>query len=87
MLTETLPLGGNRAVLAAPLILTWLCGAASAELVSRAKTAPAERGAGPAALGLAIPWPCFVVAFAGQHVETGRGQVRPLPCCSSRWSG
>jgi hypothetical protein len=71
MLTETLPLGGGRAVLAAPLTMTWLCGAASAELVSRARTAsaPGGTGSGAAAVALAIPLACYAVAFA---VSTSR---------------
>ncbi len=69
ILTETLPLAGTRALLAGPLTLTWLCGAASAELISRAKGAPGRKGPAPSdsgqvALGMAIPVVCFVVAYA-----------------------
>ena len=69
MLTETLPLGGSRAVLAAPLTLTWLCGAASAELVTRAKTAPASGGRAGRTRDWRSRLACYAVAFA---VSTSR---------------
>jgi hypothetical protein len=68
VLTETLPIGGSRAVLAAPILLTWLCGTASAELTSRAP-APSS---GLGAIGLALPVACFVLAYAV-------GASRPSP--------
>jgi hypothetical protein len=57
--TEILPVSGDRALLAAPLLLTWLCGTATAELVLRAR-----RSSGMAAVGLGLPLACFVIAYA-----------------------
>ncbi len=71
VLTETLPLGGGRVVLAAPILLTWLCGAASAELTSRAPGA----GSGLAASALALPVGCFVLAYAVGTDGPGSDQV------------
>lgn len=79
VLTETLPLSGDRALLAAPVTLTWLCGTASAELVSRAgpsiggKRAAGESG--QAALGTAVPLAGFVVAYAVSTSRPGGGRV------------
>ncbi len=80
VLTETLPLRGGRTLLAAPLTLTWLCGATSAELISRASTAPGAKRAGAAdsgqaALGLAVPVVCFVVAYAVSASRPGADKI------------
>ena len=56
LLTETLPLGGGSYLMAAPIVLTWLCAALSAELLLR----PAS----PSALGPGVPVVFFVLAFA-----------------------
>jgi transglutaminase-like putative cysteine protease len=71
VLTETLPLGGGRALLAAPLVLTWLAGTGSAELVSRAR----RSDSGLAAVGLAIPVASFVLADAVAASRPGPGTV------------
>ena len=55
LLTETLPLSGGSSLLAAPIVLTWLGSAVSAELLGR----PAR----PSALGLAVPVIYFTFAF------------------------
>jgi transglutaminase-like putative cysteine protease len=55
LLSETLPLSGTPYLLSAPLVLTWLCGAISAELFVR----PSR----PAAAGLMVPLLYFVFAF------------------------
>jgi TgpA N-terminal domain/Transglutaminase-like superfamily len=55
LLSETLPLSGSPYLLSAPIVLTWLCGAISAELFAR----PAR----PAAAGLMVPLLYFVFAF------------------------
>ena len=72
LLTETLPLSGGNYLLAAPMVLTWLCASASAESLLR----PAR----PAAMGLAAPLVCFALAFAattsapaGHTVAEGAG--------------
>jgi hypothetical protein len=71
VLTETLPLTGRRALLAAPLVLTWLCGTASTELVSRSK----RSNDGLAAIGLAVPVVCFVVAYAVSASRPGQDEI------------
>jgi hypothetical protein len=71
MLTETLPLSGSRALLTAPLLLTWLCGTASAELVGRSR----RPNSGLAAVGLAIPVVCFVVAYAVSASRPGQDEI------------
>jgi TgpA N-terminal domain/Transglutaminase-like superfamily len=55
LLTETLPLSGSLGILAAPILLTWLCGAATAELLTRTR-----RSAG----GLVVPVAAFALAYA-----------------------
>ena len=55
LLTETLPLSGQPYLLSAPIVLTWLCGALSAEL--------SVRSARPAATAALVPVLCFVFAF------------------------
>ena len=71
LLTETLPLTGSRAGLAAPLVLTWFCGTAAAELVTRSKGWPS----GIAAAGLALPVACFVLAYAVTAPRPGRDLI------------
>jgi TgpA N-terminal domain/Transglutaminase-like superfamily len=55
LLTETLPLSGQPYLLSAPVVLTWLCGAVSAEL--------SVRPVRPAATAALVPIACFVFAF------------------------
>ena len=56
LLTETLPLAGGSYLMAAPIVLTWLCGALSAELLVRPVS--------PSAFGPGVPVVFFVLAFA-----------------------
>jgi len=56
LLTETLPLAGGSYLMAAPIVLTWLCGALSAELLLRPMS--------PSAVGPGVPVLFFVLAFA-----------------------
>jgi hypothetical protein len=56
LLTETLPLAGGSYLMAAPIVLSWLCAALSAELLLR----PAS----PSAVGPGVPVLFFVLAFA-----------------------
>jgi hypothetical protein len=75
VLTETLPLGGDRAVLAGPLVLTWICGAASAELMTRT----GRSNSGWRAVGLAFPVACFVLAYAVGASRPGQDRaIAPL---------
>ncbi|MHB1535616.1 MAG: DUF3488 and transglutaminase-like domain-containing protein [Acidimicrobiales bacterium] len=55
LLSETLPLSGAPALLAAPFLVTWVCGAASAELLWRVRRSP---------VGLLAPVVCFALAYA-----------------------
>ena len=55
LLTETPPLAGHPYLLAAPVALTWLSAAASAELLLRPRR--------PAAIALALPVAYFALAF------------------------
>jgi hypothetical protein len=71
VLTETLPLSGTRALLSAPLLLTWMCGTATTELVTRAR----RSNSGLAAVGLAIPVACFVLAYAISASRPGQGKI------------
>jgi hypothetical protein len=71
VLTETLPLRGGRALLTAPLILTWLSGTASTELVTRSK----RTNSGLAAVGLAIPVVAFVVGYAVSASRPGQDEI------------
>ncbi|MGH9055072.1 MAG: DUF4129 domain-containing transglutaminase family protein [Acidimicrobiales bacterium] len=71
LLTETLPLGGGRAVLAAPVVLTWLCGAITTEVETRVR--PSRRGV--AGAGLAVPVVAFVVAYAMSAASPGRNTL------------
>jgi hypothetical protein len=56
LLTETLPLSGGAYLLAAPVVVTWLCAALSAELLLRPTS--------PSAAGPAVPVIFFVLSFA-----------------------
>jgi hypothetical protein len=71
LLTETLPLGGNRGVLTGPLLLTWLGGAASAEVVLRSR----RRDTGWPAAGLAVPMGCYVLAYAVGASRPGAADI------------
>jgi hypothetical protein len=71
LLTETLPLGGPRVTLAVPLVLTWTCGAAATELVMRSRRGDSAM----AAIGLAVPVGCFVLAYAVGASRPGRSEV------------
>jgi hypothetical protein len=55
LLTETLPLSGSLGILAAPILLTWLCGSATAELLIRSRRSTS---------GLVVPVVAFVLAYA-----------------------
>lgn len=55
LLTETLPLTGQPYLLSAPIVVTWLCGAISAEL--------SVRPSRPWATAALVPVLCFVFAF------------------------
>lgn len=55
LLTETLPLSGPAHLLTAPVVLTWLCGAISAEL--------SVRPVHPSATAALVPVLCFSFAF------------------------
>ena len=55
LLTETLPLSGQPYLLSAPIVVTWLCGAISAEL--------SVRPSRPWATAALVPVLCFVFAF------------------------
>jgi hypothetical protein len=71
LLTETLPLSGTGASLAAPLVLTWLCGAGTTELVTRRpRWQPGLPG-----IGLAIPLATYVLAYAVTSSRPGRTDV------------
>ena len=71
LLTETLPLTGTGASLAAPLVLTWLCGAGTTELVTRRpRWQPGLPG-----IGLAIPLATYVLAYAVTSSRPGRTDV------------
>lgn len=66
VLTETLPLAGGRAVLAAPLILVWFAGAATMEILSRRS---GRAGATPA--GLAVPVALYALLYAAASSAPG----------------
>jgi hypothetical protein len=74
LLTETLPLGRGRDLLAGPILLTWLCGSATAELVLRAR----REQSGLAGVGLVLPLGCYLVAYA---VTTSRPNHGVLVAC------
>jgi Transglutaminase-like superfamily/TgpA N-terminal domain len=60
LLTQTLPLGGARATMAAVVVLTWLCAAAASELLIRGR----RTGYGVSMLALALPVGLFVLSYA-----------------------
>ncbi|HTW10297.1 MAG TPA: transglutaminase domain-containing protein [Acidimicrobiales bacterium] len=77
LLSETLPLSGSAYLLAAPIVLTWLCAAATAELHLR----PAR----PSAAALGVPVAYFALSFAattsapaGASVAEGAGVLGAL---------
>ena len=71
LLSETLPLTGQGASLAAPLVLTWLCGTCTTELVTRTpRWQPGLPG-----IGLAIPLAAYVLAYAVTSSRPGRNEV------------
>jgi hypothetical protein len=63
VLSEIAPLSGSPSVMAVLIVLTWLCGAATSEVLIRSRR--------PAA-GLAIPVGLFVVALAATESAPGR---------------
>ncbi len=81
LLTETLPLSGTSSLLAAPVVLTWLCSALTAELLGR----PSR----PSVLGLAVPVLYFALAFiattsgpAGGTMSEGAALLGALVVCA-----
>jgi TgpA N-terminal domain/Transglutaminase-like superfamily len=70
LLTETLPLTGTRSSLSALIVLTWLCAAATSELVARAWAG--RRGW---ALGVAVPLACYVLCYSVSASAPGRDRV------------
>ncbi len=77
LLTETLPLAGGSYLMAAPIVLTWLCATVSAELLLR----PAS----PSAVAPGVPVVFFVLALAattsapaGATVAEGAGLLGAL---------
>ena len=69
--TETLPLGGNRGTLSAPVLVIWIAGAASTELIVRSRRART----GLAAIGLGIPVASYVVAYAVSASRPGSDTI------------
>jgi hypothetical protein len=81
LLTITLPLSGATSLLAAPMVLTWLCAAATAELLARSVR--------PLAAGTAVPVANFVLAFVattsapqGATVSEGAALLGALVVCA-----
>ena len=81
LLTETLPLSGTSSLLAAPVVLTWLCSALTAELLGR----PSR----PSVLGIAVPVLYFTLAFiattsgpAGGTMSEGAALLGALVVCA-----
>jgi hypothetical protein len=70
LLTETLPLTGSRASLSALIVLTWLCAAATSELLARGWIG----GRGLAA-GVAVPLACYVLCYSVSSSAPGRDRV------------
>jgi len=70
LLTETLPLAGPRSSLAALVVLTWFCAAATSELLSRGGSTRFGFAA-----GLALPLACYVLAYSVSASAPGRGLV------------
>jgi Transglutaminase-like superfamily len=71
LLTQTLPLGGSRAGLSAVIVMTWLCGAVTAELSMRAIASRSglERAA------LLVPVAVYVLAYAMSASSPDRTEV------------
>ncbi len=81
LLSETLPLSGSPYLLSAPVLLTWSCGAISAELFVR----PTR----PSSAGLLVPLAYFALAFvattsapAGAGVAAGVVLLGALMLCA-----
>ena len=81
LLTETLPLSGSSSLLAAPIVLTWLCSALTAELLGR----PSR----PSVLGMAVPVFYFALAYvatssgpAGRTMPEGAALLGALVVCA-----
>ncbi|GEM_PF-1756457 len=72
LLTEILPLGGGPYLLVAPMVVTWVASAASAEVLLR----PLR----PAAVGLAVPLGSFLFAFAA---TTSAPQGEEIPASAA----
>ncbi len=70
LLTETLPLTGTRSSLSALIVLTWLCAAATSELLARGWTG--RRGL---AVGVAVPLACYVLCYSVSAPAPGRDRV------------
>jgi hypothetical protein len=70
LLTETLPLTGTRSSLSALIVLTWLCAAATSELVARGWGG--RRGFGA---GVAVPLGCYVLCYSVSASAPGRDRV------------
>jgi TgpA N-terminal domain/Transglutaminase-like superfamily len=70
LLTETLPLTGPRSSLSALIVLTWLCAAATSELVGRGWAG--RRGL---AVGVAVPLACYVLCYSVSASAPGRDRV------------
>jgi hypothetical protein len=81
LLTETLPLSGGSSLLAAPVVVTWLCSALTAELLGR----PSR----PSVLGMAVPVFYFALAYAattsgpaGRTMPEGAALLGALVVCA-----
>jgi len=80
LLTETLPLSGSSSLLAAPIVLTWLCSALTAELLGR----PSR----PSVLGMAVPVFYFALAYvATSSGPAGRTMPEGAACSVRSWCG
>lgn len=71
IVSETLPLTGSPAALAILVVLIWLCGTATSELLIR--SGPNHPGA--AAAALAIPAALFVLTYAVSESAPGRDEA------------
>jgi Transglutaminase-like superfamily/TgpA N-terminal domain len=70
VLSETLPLSGGRSQLCALVVLTWVGGAAAAELMARV---PSRRALG--SIAFVIPLALFVICYAVATAAPGRDVV------------
>ena len=70
LITETLPVSGSPVVLAPVLALTWLCGAAAAELAYRGR-----RQGAASRTALVVPVVSFVVAYSVAAASPSRDSV------------